>query len=293
MHQIITGDCLTWMDSQPAASADLVIGSPPYAEKGERYQNSKPWPTKDWVEWMTFVTLKSLRVSKNVVIWIVNGAVRDGVYLPACEGLVWELSQVGVICERPCIWHKNAPPNRKDWFGNDWEYCLAFRPERTNRYFDWEAIAEPKKYKTGGRFRQRTKTGARRLGNEYPQNELARPRDVFRVIVGGGHMGSKLAHENEACYPEAIVEPFVKSLCPTGGLVLDPFGGSGTTMAVAILNGRNSISIDIRDNQAELMHKRRDEAFERLIARAAEDPLKAAYQQLVKFHQTPYVNEDA
>lgn len=52
----------------------------------------------------------------------------------------------------------------------------------------------------------------------------------------------------------------MKSPSPPGGTVLDPFGGSGTTMAVAIATGRNSISVDIRPEQAELMERRRAEA---------------------------------
>lgn len=255
-NTIIQGGCIDVMQTMKTGSVDLVIGSPPYAEKGERYGKSKPWPTDDWIDWMTAVTVEAVRVSRNVVIWIVNGAVRQGSYLPACEGLVWACYQKGLICERPCIWHKNAPPNRKDWFGNDWEYCLAFRPAGSTRYFDWEAIAEPPKYNAGGRFRQRTVTGERRLGNEYPKNKLARPRDVFRVTVGGGHLGSKLAHENEAPYPEAIVEPFVKVLCPPAGIVLDPFCGSGTTLAVAEILGRQWIGIDCRESQVELSGRR-------------------------------------
>lgn len=288
-HEIITSDCLEWLEAQPTDSVDLIVGSPPYAEKGERYGGSKAWPTDEWIAWMAGVTTEAVRVSKNVVIWIANGSVKNGSYRPACEGLVYEMYKQGIACERPCIWHKNAPPNRKDWFGNDWEYCLAFRPEHSNRYFDWEAIAEPPKYTTGGKFRQRTKTGERREGNEYPQNKLARPRDVFRVTVGGGHLGSKLSHLNHAPYPEGIVEPFVRTLCPIGGTVLDIFGGSGTTMAVAILNGRRSISIDIRADQAELMQRRRTEAYDRLKARAGSNThLQNCYSRLIESFEQVY-----
>jgi len=255
------GDCALVMRSMLSASIDLVIGSPPYAEKGERYRKTRPWPTDDWVEWMLDVTKASLHVARNAVIWIVNGSVRDGGYLPACEGLVYRAYQAGLACERPCIWHKNAPPNRKDWFGNDWEYCLAFRPASSTRHFDWESIAEPPKYKAGGRFRQRTVNGERRLGNEYPTNKLARPRDVFRVTVGGGHLGSSLAHDNEAPFPEGIVEPFVKVLCPRAGRVLDPFCGSGTTLAVAEKLGRKWIGIDVRRSQVELSKRRIEEVL--------------------------------
>src|SRR5262245_27797963 len=136
IHRIITSDCLEWMKTQSDQTVDLVIGSPLYAEKGERYGGSKPWTTDDWIDWMLKVTAEAARITRNCVVWIVNGAVQGGRYLPSCEGLVWRVhSELNLICERPAIWHKNAPPSRKDWFNNDWEYCLAFRPEHSNCYF--------------------------------------------------------------------------------------------------------------------------------------------------------------
>jgi hypothetical protein len=94
------------------------------------------------------------------------------------------------------------------------------------------------------------------LGNAYPQNELARPRDVFRVTVGGGHLGSELAHRNEAPYPENLVEPFIKVLTDPGEVVCDPFAGSGTTGAVAVRWGRRFVGCDVRESQVELSRRR-------------------------------------
>jgi hypothetical protein len=85
--------------------------------------------------------------------------------------------------------------------------------------------------------------------------------EVVKCIVGGGVMGSKLAHENEAPFPESLVEPYVKCFCPPGGLVYDPFSGSGTTGAVCIKNGRNFIGTDIRESQVELTNRRFAEAL--------------------------------
>jgi DNA modification methylase len=69
-------------------------------------------------------------------------------------------------------------------------------------------------------------------------------------------MGDRLCHENEAPFPESLAEFFVRSFCPPGGTVLDPFLGSGTTMVVALLNGRNAIGIDVRPEQTELAARR-------------------------------------
>jgi len=205
---------------------------------------------------MLQVTAAAVRVCRGMVLWVANGAVRDGRYLLACEGLVWEWYKRGGWSDRSCIWHKNAPPNRRDWFGNDWEPVLAFKKPGATIHFDWRAIAEPPRYKAGGRFRQRSANGARRLGNGYPKSDLARPRDVFRVTVAGGHMGSKLAHAGEAPFPEKLIEPFVKVLTRPGDLVCDPFLGSGTTAAVANRLGRRFVGVDFRESQVELARKR-------------------------------------
>jgi len=65
-------------------------------------------------------------------------------------------------------------------------------------------------------------------------------------------MGHKLCHENDAPFPEALAEWFIRSFCPPGGTVLDPFVGSGTTAAVALMHGRNAIGIDVRQDRMNL-----------------------------------------
>jgi DNA modification methylase len=264
---IVCADALEFLTSLPANAAHLIIGSPPYPEKGERYiGRPQKWPTLEWVAWMVKITEQAVRASAGYVLWVVNGAVKDGRYHPACELLVADCYRQGITCERPCIWHKNAPPNRKDWFGNDWEFILAFRKEQSTGTFNWEAIAQPPKYTSGGRFRQRSTNGHRRLGNEYPTNKLARPRDVLRVTVGGGHLGSKLAHQNEAPYPEKLVEPFVFALTSATEMVIDPFSGSGTTAAVALRHGRCFQGCDNRLEQVELTRRRISEVNQAVFA---------------------------
>jgi 16S rRNA G966 N2-methylase RsmD len=91
----------------------------------------------------------------------------------------------------------------------------------------------------------------------------ANPGNVIHCHGGGGHLGSPIAHENEAPFPEKLADFFIKSFCPPGGVVLDPFGGSGTTLASAVSNGRIAHCIDIRESQYELMSRRYAEAKSR------------------------------
>lgn len=80
--------------------------------------------------------------------------------------------------------------------------------------------------------------------------------ELLRIKVGGGLMWHPLAHENEAPFPLALPEFFVKSFCPPDGVVCDPFDGSGTTCHAAVVNGRRFIGCDIRESQVDLVRRR-------------------------------------
>jgi len=80
--------------------------------------------------------------------------------------------------------------------------------------------------------------------------------DVRSGLAAHGFIGSPLAHDNEAPFPEWLAEFFIRTFCPEGGIVLDPFCGSGTTLAVAQKWGRQSIGIDLRRSQVELSKAR-------------------------------------
>jgi site-specific DNA-methyltransferase (adenine-specific) len=41
-----------------------------------------------------------------------------------------------------------------------------------------------------------------------------------------------------------VMRYLIKAVCPPGGTVLDPFGGSGTTGVAAILEGRRAVCIE-------------------------------------------------
>lgn len=90
----------------------------------------------------------------------------------------------------------------------------------------------------------------------YTAPTLANPGNVIECTVGGGVMGDRLCHENEAPFPEKLAEFFIRSFCPPGGTTLDPFSGSGTTAKVAVMCGRNGIGIDVRESQVELSRRR-------------------------------------
>lgn len=59
-----------------------------------------------------------------------------------------------------------------------------------------------------------------------------------------------------ATYPPALIEPCILAGCPVGGIVLDPFFGSGTTGEVATLHNRRFIGLELNPKYIELAKER-------------------------------------
>lgn len=82
-------------------------------------------------------------------------------------------------------------------------------------------------------------------------NEKGVPPLNWWKVAGSGYTGSHFA----TFPPELITRPVIAS-CPPGGTILDPFAGSGTTLAVATGHGRDAIGIDLDSRNAELALER-------------------------------------
>lgn len=275
-HQIIHGDALAELRKMATASVDLIVCSPPY-DDCRTYGIDYKRTGQDHVDWCKEIFIECVRVSKGLTAWVIEGKTKDYKYSATPFLLMADLHRAGVILRKPPIYKRVGIPGSggPDWFRNDWEPIICATHSRGR--LPWSnnvACGHVPKYAPGGDPSHRMANGRRvnkmhtktmadgvKKQQGYTAPQLANPGNVFECKVGGGAMGSPLSHENEAPYPEQLVERFVLSCCPPGGTVLDCFGGSGTTAAVAIKNGRNAISIDIRENQVEIMKRRTVEAL--------------------------------
>ena len=78
----------------------------------------------------------------------------------------------------------------------------------------------------------------------------ANPGDVLNIPT----MPHKFAHF--AVMPETLVNPLIKAGCPSDGVVLDPFAGSGTVGVVAMRQNKNSILIEISPEYCDIIKER-------------------------------------
>ena len=62
--------------------------------------------------------------------------------------------------------------------------------------------------------------------------------------------------DHEAEFPEELARRVIQLFCPLGGMVLDPFVGTGTTAVVADRLGRGFIGIDIDPQNVSMAQER-------------------------------------
>ncbi|HXP19065.1 MAG TPA: site-specific DNA-methyltransferase [Streptosporangiaceae bacterium] len=251
------GDSGDWLRVLPADSVDLWFTSPPYAD-ARSYSRIHP---DRYVEWFLPFAKDMLAATKetgwlilNIKNRVANSGVFQGQRHPYVYQLVLALQEQGWRWLETYIWSKpNAVPGR---FGprtkDSFEYVYAFA-KGVKPYFNLDAVRVP--YRTSaeeierrkldklgrrnteaGFGRDRTKTYLN--GGADPGNVVSVPQTYNQHRGAGGHT---------AAMPEGLAEFFVKACSPPGGVVVDPFAGSGTTAVAARRMGRRSGGLEIHE----------------------------------------------
>lgn len=185
--------------------------------------------------------------------------------------LAFTLRERGWYLRSDIIWHKRncLPESVKDRPIKSYEhiFLLAKSPKY---YFDYKAIQEPIKEVTAERYRRGRSGKAKYSASVLSQGidrktdsvasehrQYKRKRDVWEVSTNSYRMD-----EHFAIFPERLIEPCVLAGSRVGGVVLDPFFGSGTTGAVAKRLGRQYIGIDLNERYCEKAKQRIDSVKE-------------------------------
>lgn len=181
-------------------------------------------------------------------------------------GIPWmvaiALRMDGWYLRQDIIWHKPnpMPESVTDRCTKAHEYIFLLS-KSPKYYFDHLAMQEPAKYagtivkayKSGknisGQKFGHTKTG----GQDCEVKEKRNRRSVWSITV------KPYREAHFATYPPELIRPCILAGCPKGGVVLDPFGGSGTTASVANEEGRDAILCELNQEYIPLINKRLSE----------------------------------
>lgn len=106
------------------------------------------------------------------------------------------------------------------------------------------------KYTKGQSFDNTEHAERESHGNSPNESGLRNKRSVWTVAT------AQFAEAHFATFPEKLIEPCILAGAPAGGRVLDPFGGSGTTLKVAHENNRECTIIEMNPEYIKIAEKR-------------------------------------
>lgn len=93
-----------------------------------------------------------------------------------------------------------------------------------------------------------------------------RPDDVIQCQRLNG---AELVHPNEK--PAALMQQLVEATTKPGALVLDPFAGSGSTLAAAALTGRQFIGVEIDPEYCRIAQRKVQDALKTRLLKGGID----------------------
>lgn len=174
--------------------------------------------------------------------------------------LAFALRADGWYLRQDIIWAKPnpMPESVKDRCTKSHEYIFLLSKSQ-KYYFDYEAIQEDSVSNTqnqhirfgGSKYGDNEDTKfSIYSGNEWTPKDKRNKRDVWFVSP------KPVRDAHFATYPEELIEPCILAGSRVGGIVLDPFFGSGTTGRVAARLGREYIGIELNEEYIKISDKR-------------------------------------
>lgn len=217
------GDCRELMPQFPAGIADAVITDPPYGD------TSLLWD-KQCVGWTDHL----MRVMKpNASVWVFCS-------MRFASELWRNLEGIGLTYAQEIVWEKqNGSSFHADRFRRVHEFAIQFyRGAWANVYKDPQYTYDARP-KTVRRKTRPAHTG--HIDNGHYVSEDGGPR-LMRSVLEVSNEHGRAFHPTQK--PLGILAPLIAYSVPPGGVVLDPFMGSGTTGIAARRLGRHFVGCE-------------------------------------------------
>lgn len=244
---LVVGNCLEVLKDAtvvPRNSVRLTVTSPPYG-LGKNYGGmySDKFDLDAWLKMIGEVARLLYDVATPDGSFFLNISPipgKDKEIVPLDSYAFFEVKKHGFHLRNKIIWHFNNMQNPVKRLSGRWEAILWFVKDIKNYVFNLSEIKLP--YIT--------------VGDKRIKGTGRNPTDVWYFDRVNNMTKAKLGIDFPAVYPEPMIERILKMSSNPGDWVLDPFLGSGTTMRVAKMLGRNSMGIEINPRYVNLIKRR-------------------------------------
>ena len=266
------GDCLDLMSRVPTGSVHLAFADPPF-NIGYDYDAYDDRLSADaYLDWSKKWMRETVRVLRpDGTFWL---AIGDEY---AAELKVIATRELGLTCRSWVVWYYTFGVNCKQKFSRSHVHLFHFVRDAASFTFNTDSIRVPSARELVYGDKRANPTG--RLPDD---TWVLRPQDLpdgfgavedtwyFPRICGtfkerSGWHGCQM--------PEQLLGRIIRASSNKGETVLDPFGGSGTTLAVAKKLGRSFLGMELSDDYA-------DKISARLAGIAVGDSLDGAAEPL-------------
>jgi site-specific DNA-methyltransferase (adenine-specific) len=283
-RHVLIGDAYEIMSEMAPQSVDCIVTSPPYYGlrtylPEDHHDAGMEIGREPTVDDYVLRLARTLGVAcKRVLrdsgtLWLNIGDVMESGSLAMIPWKIAERMKSHGWCLRsaaPWIKRSPMPESARNRPSNGLEYVFMFTKVASGYYYDIDAVRKPVAATTLARDKYTRITAGKdgpyavRHDHETPSNPKGRNRrntdwwveTVDDEIVGYDCSAKAFRGQHFAVMPSGLIEPCILAGCPAGGVVLDPFCGSGTVLAVAEKLGRTAIGIDINEQFVGLAQER-------------------------------------
>jgi len=272
LDRVHQGDCLDLLARMPTGTASLAFADPPF-NIGYAYDAYDDRRTADdYLTWSRRWIAEITRVLKaDGTVWL---AIGDEY---AAELKVLATRELGLTCRSWVVWYYTFGVNCRQKFSRSHAHLFHFVKDPEKFTFNVDAIRVPSARELV--YGDKRANAAGRLPDD---TWILRPQDLpegfeadsdtwyFPRVCGtfkerSGWHGCQM--------PEQLLGRIIRACSHEGDLVLDPFGGSGTTLAVAKKLGRSFLGLELSEQYAARIR-------ERLAGIEVGDPLDGAPEPL-------------
>ena len=234
---IYNQDCVSGLKLLPDNSVDLIVTSPPY-NLNINYQDHKDdMILESYYKWCKEWIIESYRVTKDGGRFCLQiGCFQPQINEPSYATFTKLFQDAGFIFREFVIWNKNQIPKRTAW--GSW-----MSPSNPRILPPFEMIIN---------FHKKSPKILEKGESDLLREEFIQWTNGLWVIAPE----SAKKRNHPAPFPEELATRCIKMHSYVGGVVVDPFNGSGTTTFVAKKLGRKYIGFDITKEYCEFAEKR-------------------------------------